>query len=546
MGFVCVAACASRAVALEPDDIALVVNSNEPEGKALAEFYAAQRHIPDNRILVLDLPKTDQITCREYEEQVVPKVKDFLHTGHLESKVKCLVTFYGVPLRIDPRVNTAEETDELQSIRTQLGALPDKIRPAIESIETMVQSLNADYIPEPFGDLEHLLKRQAACFREIDKLVGAITDKAHQADLIQQFLTDCQPLLGDIATLKKTMLYSQTPGAKPVDLNQLDRDKQQYNDYISEAAEYEKKPNDPQARQKLRQLLQAHFGLIQDVKLLRDQADYLDPVDSGAAFDSELAMVEWNVYPHKSSCPNPLNYNAKPSGPWPTLMVTRLDAPDPQTVKAMITTSIKVEQEGLTGRVVIDSLGVQPGKEKPGQAGYGRYDQYLRDLNKLLTETTKLQVSIDEKPEVLPANSFDQVALYVGWYSVHNYIPCCKFNPGAVGYHIASYELTSLRQPGENGWVRGLLNDGVVGSLGPVAEPFLGAFPRPDEFFPLLLSGKLSLAEVYWKTSPTVSWMMDCVGDPLYTPYRKNPQIAEGDLPYHLRQAFRPPVGGQQ
>jgi uncharacterized protein (TIGR03790 family) len=150
-------------------------------------------------------------------------------------------------------------------------------------------------------------------------------------------------------------------------------------------------------------------------------------------------------------------------------------------------------------------------------------------------------VVIDEKPEVLPPNSYDNVALYVGWYSVHNYVPCCKFNPGAVGFHIASYELITLRGPGDNGWVRGLLNDGVVGTLGPVAEPYLGTFPHPDEYFPLLLTGKLTLAEVYWRTTPAVSWMMACIGDPLYNPYKFKPAMTETDLPFRLRKALKSP-----
>ena len=49
--------------------------------------------------------------------------------------------------------------------------------------------------------------------------------------------------------------------------------------------------------------------------------------------------------------------------------------------------------------------------------------------------------------------------------------------------------------------MRGLLIDGVVGTLGPVAEPYLQSFPTADEFFPLLLTGKLTLAEVYWRTT---------------------------------------------
>ena len=96
------ALCPARdALALQPDEIALVANSNVPDGIKLAQFYAQQRHIPDNRILVLDLPKADQMPCRQYEDQVVPQVRDFIHSAQLEGKLKCLVTFYGVPLRIE-------------------------------------------------------------------------------------------------------------------------------------------------------------------------------------------------------------------------------------------------------------------------------------------------------------------------------------------------------------------------------------------------------------------------------------------------------------
>jgi uncharacterized protein (TIGR03790 family) len=290
-----------------------------------------------------------------------------------------------------------------------------------------------------------------------------------------------------------------------------------------------------------------NFGLSNFMQLLIDQVDYLDTSNSGttstgAAFDSELAMVRWPAYPHKGFWPNPLNYRGNYTGPNRTLMVMRLDAPSPDVVRTMITTSIDVENKGLTGQVVVDSRGIKLEQEKPGETGFALYDQYLRDLAETVSDHTQLKVLLDEKPEVLPAGSADHVALYCGWYSLRNYIPCCKFNPGAVGYHIASYELISLRQPGESGWVHGLLLNGCVGTLGAVAEPYLGTFPRPDEFFPLLMTGKLTLAEVYWRTTPTVSWMQCCIGDPLYTPYKTNPAINELDLPVQLRQVLHKPL----
>jgi hypothetical protein len=66
----------------------------------------------------------------------------------------------------------------------------------------------------------------------------------------------------------------------------------------------------------------------------------------------------------------------------------------------------------------------------------------------------------------------------------------------------------------------------------------MAAFPPPDEFFPLLMTGKLTLAEVYWRTQLTTSWMMCLVGDPLYTPYRVNPAMKPEDLPVALQRAL--------
>ena len=487
------------------------------------------------------------MTNRAYEDQVVPQVREFLRTAHLESKLKCLVTFYGVPLRIDPRVNTPEESDELASIRHQLIALPEQLRPSIESVEAMAKKLNADFAPDGSGDLDHLIRRRSTAFQEISNQLKLMPAGAPQAALAAEFFSLAGPLLGDKASINRmAILLTSNPTTAPADRKPFTDAEQHYNDLVHEAGILEAVPNDAASRQQLRQIVQQHFGLLQYVGLLRDQADYLDPRESGAAFDSELAMVEWNVYPHRSFFPNPLNYAARPTANWPTLMVSRLDAPTPEIVKSMITNSIKVEQQGLTGQVVIDSLGVKSGQESPKQAGYGIYDQTLRDLYELIHQHSKLKILFDQSPDVLPPNSATDVALYVGWYSVRNYVPACKFNEGAVGYHIASYELVSLRNTGETGWVHGLLNDGVVGTLGPVAEPFLGTFPRPDEYFPLLLTGKFTLAEVYWKTCPAVSWMMACVGDPLYTPYLKNPQLAESDLPARLRTVFKAPVTVKQ
>jgi uncharacterized protein (TIGR03790 family) len=219
------------------------------------------------------------------------------------------------------------------------------------------------------------------------------------------------------------------------------------------------------------------------------------------------------------------------------LMVSRLDGPTVQVVRDIIATSVQVEKRGLTGRIVIDTGGAAKLDPQRRNPVFWEFNRTFTNLMLLLRRKSALapQLTYDDGPEVLPPHSVQGVALYTGWYSVGQYVPACDFSAGAVGYHIASYEMTSLHDVNNKGWCRGLLADGAVATLGPVSEPYLLAFPDVEEFFSLLLTGKLTLAEVYWRTNPLASWKMSLVGDPLYTPYKVNPQLNAQDVPERLR-----------
>jgi hypothetical protein len=75
-----------------------------------------------------------------------------------------------------------------------------------------------------------------------------------------------------------------------------------------------------------------------------------------------------------------------------------------------------------------------------------------------------------------------------------------------------------------------MLQRGVAATLGPVAEPYLAAFPRPAEFFGFLLTGRWTLVECYYRTLAFNSWMMTLLGDPLYNPFRDHPQLSPEDV----------------
>ena len=105
-----------------------------------------------------------------------------------------------------------------------------------------------------------------------------------------------------------------------------------------------------------------------------------------------------------------------------------------------------------------------------------------------------------------------------------------QWNRGAVAFHIASSEAVSLHDPAARYWCKRMLDEGVAATLGPVAEPYLSSFPRPRDFFGLLLTGQYTLAECYYHTINFHSWMQTLLGDPLYMPYRKQPRLKVQDV----------------
>ena len=114
---------------------------------------------------------------------------------------------------------------------------------------------------------------------------------------------------------------------------------------------------------------------------------------------------------------------------------------------------------------------------------------------------------------------------------------------GYMGLWPDAGRMAAHKTPGPDiSAARWLLERGVVATLGPTFEPYLSAFPLPDEFFPLLMTGRIGLAETYWRTCPFTSWAMVLVCDPLYNPFKNKPAFPEKELPERMRAKLFPPT----
>jgi uncharacterized protein (TIGR03790 family) len=535
---------------LGPDNIVLIVNKNAPESTMLAYEYSQLRGIPRNRTVVLDVTNAEDMDFDLYERRVVPTIRKFLIDHHLRDQTTCLLTFMGVPFRIRAKVDTSAEKQEYKDLVANHDKQIKQAEEWVGQLESLAKSLDPAFLPRlqmlHEDESDALSRRALAAMRATAIKIDVMTDLVERRSATNQLIV----LITDLKGAADFMLRfgaaamsnpDQTPEQHQhwVDL------RNQVNQAYTQIQSLEELRYDADARAKVRQLVGENFGLLDLLHVEEIQMNYLQPDGTtNSALDNELALLWWDYYPRGGPYPNPLNYKISGRSPHslpPTLMVSRLDAPNEDVVKDMIETSVRIEQQGLQGDVAINSYHYPNSDSGDLTNPYKQLDHSLRNLAAMTQEQTKLTVH-QEYTRFYEHRELKHIALYCGWYSLRDYRPGMVFASGAVGYHIASFEMLALHNVGETGWVHGLLNDGVVGTLGPVAEPYLWAFPRPDEFFPLLMTGKLTLAEVYWRTEAMSSWMTCLIGDPLYNPYKVNPAMRVEDLPAGLRNALGGPT----
>lgn len=392
------------AVALEPHEIMVIANGHVAESLEVARYYCKARGVPKTNILSLPLgPKLPEtISRRDYERLLVEPLREEFESRQLLGKIKCLLTVYGVPIKVGPREALAEQADARQ-----------KLQEVAERVKTRV---------------EQLKQSGAAASSELE---------------------------------------------------------------------------------------QANRALAQ----LQGAITRIDGGQSHASVDSELSMVLFDSYELHQWQPNALKKNADDflGLASRTLMVSRLDGPGQTIAEGLVDKAMAAEKAGLRGTAYFDSRGIT------AKSLYGRYDQSLRDLAAVTRSQTDIPVVEEQTDALFAPGVCPQTALYCGWYSLTKYIDAFDFVEGAIGFHIASFEAASLRDPNSGQWCPAMLKDGITATLGPVAEPYLHSFPDPTEFFLELYSGRC-LVEAYYRTAPFNSWQLVLIGDPLYRPFKTRPE----------------------
>jgi uncharacterized protein (TIGR03790 family) len=173
---------ASMAEAVQPEDILLVVNVRIPASRALAELYARQRHIPNNRIVEIEVAPIgvanppEEILFDDYERLVAKPVRTFMTHEGLQSKIKCIVTFWGVPFRIAARQLTPADLEELISLHREFDQDREGIEVDVSALEKSAANLDSGFSPAGGGELPQLTARMQAAMNSTAKSISTIKD----------------------------------------------------------------------------------------------------------------------------------------------------------------------------------------------------------------------------------------------------------------------------------------------------------------------------------------------------------------------------------
>jgi len=531
---------------LKPDQVVIIAMAESDESRELAQYYAKARGIPESHILLMEGRPEQRITRYQWEETYRPAILEWLKKQEFFANIRCLVTMWDVPLEISAvSTSSPQITERVAFLRQSRASLVRQSTTLIRMLYSASgQTEAARAVPTLADDVsvEELYKQFAAAMKPAQEWLRKAKTPGDQ----QKAGVFMDRVLVSISG-NQGMLRLAAPRSTLVKLTPEQKSRLAYLTGLNEGYQRGMQslsllrdtiPRDEQAIE----LMQAVGGLFGAIRWVDQQLYLLKKNFTAASFDSELSLVLWPDPPLLSWIPNPWHYDFDATGARrrSTLFVSRLSAPAPPIVRRMIDDAIAAEKTSPSGTVYVDARAMTPGSDKPTGNVFTQYDQSLRDLAARLRKHTRLKVVLDDKPEVFELDSCPAAALYCGWHSPGKYVDAFDWVPGSMGYHLSSLEASWLQLNDDNRvqykapWCPAILANGACATIGSCGEAYLAAFPLPDDFFSLVLTGKYSLAEAYYRTCPFVSWTVLLMGDPLYNPYKSSPKLSPEALPERM------------
>jgi uncharacterized protein (TIGR03790 family) len=160
--------------ALEPDEILIIANKNCRESLSIAQYYCKKRDVPVDNILTLPLGSelSDSIARADYEKQLAEPIRQKLLTPGAGKQIKCLLTTYGVPIKVEGRGPLEGQQDRL-----------NRLRELVQQEKNKLEKLKADITAESAEQQKRINAKLAQFQSEIDRVTGKETGASVDSEL---------------------------------------------------------------------------------------------------------------------------------------------------------------------------------------------------------------------------------------------------------------------------------------------------------------------------------------------------------------------------
>lgn len=439
---------------LQPNEIAVLANSKFPGSVELAQYYCRQRDVPLDHIISLEMPETEPIGRAKYE-QIATRIRQAFEELPDSGNIRCVLTVRGVPLRVSPSSPTAGEKEISDKLKQEITANLEALNGVREKVR-LLAGLSATP-PETMSAAAPSQKRWMEIRVEVTRELNLawreardISDPKKKQEVGQELFKLEQDLFGLRAKLNRLQkgIRVGTEDSQSQELAKLEEQLDEADQHMFRLLRPSLTADDVAQAGQIARLTRGLLGLIDQQNLLITLINTKHE-ETQSSFDSELSLLLAGEYPLKGPAPNPLRLGANV----PTLlkssrilMVSRLDGPTDAIARGLIDKAIRTEAKGLTGWAYIDA-----GWTKAGKGGYRQTEKSLLTAAGLLRRYSGLAVRQERTRELFAPGSCPDAALYCGWYSLGKYVDAFTWADGAVGYHIASSEARSLRDPAFTG-----------------------------------------------------------------------------------------------
>ena len=165
--------------ALEPEEILVIANKDVAASARIARYYCQKRAVPDENILLLSLGESlnDAISREDYEKRLAEPIRKELSARQLPGKaqakpIRCLLTTYGVPIKVGRR-------GTLKAMEGRLKELRELVKQEKERIEQNASGGNKQGSTEQEKSNQKLARLQL----EIDRISGKETNASVDSEL---------------------------------------------------------------------------------------------------------------------------------------------------------------------------------------------------------------------------------------------------------------------------------------------------------------------------------------------------------------------------